>query len=299
MRNFYPLLVGAAIITATFSATAFGQPLAFEVASIKVAQMGQGMHEGGGRVALKIGMDIDSGRVQCSNMSLMDLISSAYKIKSNQISGPDWLRTERFDIFAKIPEGVSTDRVNEMLQTLLADRFKLTIHRGEKEQPVYALVVGKAGPKLKESAEEAQPSGDGPGPHGGGGVVKTGSNRMTMTNGKMQMSLSAVTMGGFVDSLSRFLDRPVLDKTELAGRYDMDLEISQEDMRNMMRSQGMSMPMGGPMAPSGDRPAETAADPSGPNIFSSVQQFGLKLESRKAAIETIFVDHAEKTPTEN
>lgn len=297
MRKLSPLFASTVIIATALSTPAFGEPVAFEVASIKAAQMGQGMHAGGGQVAIKIGMDIDAGRVQCSNMSLMDLLSSAYKVKTNQISGPDWIRTERFDIFAKIPDGVSTDRVNEMMQRLLEERFKLVIHHGEKEQPVYALVVGKSGMKLKESAEESTPSGDGPGPNVGGGVVKNGTNRMTMSNGKMQMSLSGITMSGFVDSLSRFLDRPVLDKTELTGRYDMELDISQDDMRNMMRSQGMPMPGGPMMASSG--PGDAAADPSGPNIFTSVQQFGLKLESRKAAIETIFVDRAEKTPTEN
>jgi uncharacterized protein (TIGR03435 family) len=104
-------LLASVILSA--GASCLAAPLSFEVATVKAASIGQPGHgPDGGRFAMKIGMSIDAARVECANMSLMDLISAAYKVKTNQISGPEWMRTERFDISAKIPEGVSTDQVN-------------------------------------------------------------------------------------------------------------------------------------------------------------------------------------------
>ena len=100
---------------------------------------------------LHIGMKVDGARVDFGSMTIADLIVAAYKVKSFQVSGPDWIKTERWDIVAKLPEGSNKDQVPEMLQSLLADRFKLALHRDTKDQSVYALIVGKGGPKLKES----------------------------------------------------------------------------------------------------------------------------------------------------
>ena len=81
------------------------------------------------------GMQVDASRVTMQFMSMMDILAAAYfRVKPYQVSGPSWLSTERFDIVAKIPEGVPQDKVPEMLQSLLADRFKLTMHRDNKEQ---------------------------------------------------------------------------------------------------------------------------------------------------------------------
>ena len=88
-------------------------------------------------------------------MPIGELLIRAYRIKPYQVSGPESMRKQRFDIMAKTPEGASADRLPEMLQTLLADRLKLTIHRETKEQPIYALVVGKNGIKLEPSAPDA------------------------------------------------------------------------------------------------------------------------------------------------
>jgi uncharacterized protein (TIGR03435 family) len=86
-------------------------------------------------------------------MSLFKLILTAYRLKPYQLSGPEWMRAQRFDIAAKIPDGASREQIPEMLQALLAERFKLSMHRDNKEQLVLALVVGKNGLKLKESTE--------------------------------------------------------------------------------------------------------------------------------------------------
>jgi len=87
-------------------------------------------------------------------MALKDYIRIAYRLKDYQISGPDWLRSERFDITAKIPEGVSPGQIPEMLQGLLTERFQLKMHREKKEFPVYALEIAKSGLKISENAPD-------------------------------------------------------------------------------------------------------------------------------------------------
>src|SRR5207247_8322826 len=109
----------------------------------------------------------DPGRWTAQNMSLSNLITRAYDLKRYQYSAPSWLDDERFDITAKVPEGATKEQFQTMIQNLLAERFKLTIHREKKEMAGYELVVAKNGPKLKESVDVPQPDGAGsatPGP---------------------------------------------------------------------------------------------------------------------------------------
>src|SRR6202011_3569884 len=140
---------------------AFGQQppekIAFEVASIKPAQpmpMGR----------MRIGMNADAGMLRYTNVTLKDCIRNAYRVKDFQVQGPDSIESARFDIVAKLPAGSSPDQIPEMLQALLADRFKLTLHRDTKEHAIYALVVGKGGAKLKPAeiaaGEAAAPGGN-------------------------------------------------------------------------------------------------------------------------------------------
>jgi uncharacterized protein (TIGR03435 family) len=295
-------------------------PLAFEVATIKLARPLQEQAMSG---KVHVGVNIDAGRVDIGAMSLVDLIGIAYKVKPHQISGPDWLAVDRFDIVAKIPDGVDKEKVPEMMQALLADRFKLTFHREDKDHQIYALVVGKNGPKLKESPPDPEPPKEGDAPPkeekgvmtvnngndtmrikqtNNGAVINSGANgttRMTMEDGHMKMELSKMTMEGLAAVISRFVDKPVMDMTELKGNFQMTLDLSMEDLQNVARAQGMQIPGAGPGGASSSRPADAASDPSGSSIFSTVQQMGLKLEPRKAPIETIIIDHVEKAPTEN
>ncbi|HYW45484.1 MAG TPA: TIGR03435 family protein [Bryobacteraceae bacterium] len=305
---------------------------AFEVATIKpAAPLNPAMVASG---KLHVGVSIDAARVDIGFLSLSDLIRTAYRVKTYQVSGPDWMATERFDILAKMPEGASKDQVPEMLQALLADRFKLTIHRDSKDQPVYALLVGKNGPRLKESPPDTDtPAAAGPdgapsgpaAPAGGGGVtVNTGNGPVRVSgsmegkgmvvsggpNGQTKMSMGPggtmhletlkMTMAGFAEVLSRFVDRPVVDMTGLKGNYQVAFDLTMEDLKNVARASGMMVPgMGGAGGEPGKAPADAASDPAGSSIFSNVQQLGLKLESRKQPVELIVVDHLEKTPTEN
>lgn len=287
--------------------------LEFEVASIRPAGPLDKMVASG---KLHVGMQVDGARVDIGSMAVPDLLQLAFKVKRHQISGAgaDGIGAQRFDILAKMPEGATKDQVPEMLQALLVERFKLAYHRETKEMPVYALLVGKGGPKLKEAPADPEPApGDDPTTpkegnkpvqfqmSGGRGAVisggPTGKTRVEMgQNGMMHFSMEKMPISALCDFLSRFIERPVVDMTDLKGNYQIALDLSMDDLRAVARSMGAAIPGGGA---EGNRPAEAASDPSGNSMFTTVQQLGLKLESRKAPIEIIVVDHVEKMPTEN
>ena len=301
-----------------FCGMAFGQQpagkLEFEVASIKPSEpQPMGM--------MKIMQSTDAGMARFSGVSLQDLIRRAYRVKDFQIEGPDWINNARFDLVAKLPEGAKEDQVPEMLQALLADRFKLTLHRDTKEHAIYALVAGKDGAKLKESdiqTRDAVPpqgtpgggappvagTGDrsvstsrqlGPGERGAfnpNGPLPKGGIMMSMGPDGMHMRSNAVTLSGLADLLSRFTERPVVDMTNIQGRYDFELAFTPETVRGLPRAAG-------PPPPGGEHSAGAETAEPGASIFEAVQKYGLKLESRKAPLEVLTIDHIEKTPTEN
>jgi uncharacterized protein (TIGR03435 family) len=307
--------------------TLFGQDQAavpaFEVASIKPAAPFDPALMMAGKA--HIGLKIDEARVDIGNLSLSNLLCLAYRVKPYQISAPDWINTQRFDVLAKLPEGASKDQMPEMLQALLGERFKLTLHREDKEHAVYALVVGKNGPKMKEAPPDTNaPGPDGPAPPGPGaglgqmsrnsdgkGVTIAGSPmgaiRTSMgQDGNLHLEISKATMAMFADMLTNFVDRPVVDMTELKGTYQVALDLSLDDMRNSARAAGLTMGAAGmpPLPPGGDAGrgapiAGAGSDPASSAIFSNVQKLGLKLEPRKTPVETLVIDHAEKMPTEN
>ncbi len=188
------------ILIVFLSRGAFGQPTpppVFEVASIKPAPP-----QAPGRVSTR--MSANRGRLNYTNVSLRDVIGQAYHLQHGQISGPSWLDTERFDIAGKIPAGAGMDQIPQMLQSLLADRFKLKSHSETKEQPVYALVAGKNGPRLQK-AESSSGLGGGSG------------------RGRAHVS-GKFSMPRFADYLSDRLGRPVLDQTKLDGAYAITLD---------------------------------------------------------------------------
>jgi len=282
----------------------------FEVASIKKADpldtnavMSGQMH---------MGMTIDAARVDIRSLSLTELLRIAYKVKTFQVSGPEWLNTERFDITAKMPAGASRDQAPAMLQALLADRFKITLHRSTTEQPVYALVVAKGGAKLKESPPDtdlspADPAA--PAPADGSAQVRAmatsnakgvvtssgpnGAAKLTTGADGMHIELIKMNTTGMLDLLGRFVDRPIVDMTELMGKYDLTLDVGMEDVLNLARASGINVPMRQSADPG------RASEPGSSSIFAAIQQYGLKLEPRKAPLELLVIDHAERTPTEN
>jgi uncharacterized protein (TIGR03435 family) len=279
----------------------------------------------------KLGPHVSASQAEYTYVSLKDLIAIAYAVKAFQITGPAWLATERFDIVAKMPDGASKDDAPKMLQALLEERFKLAAHRDTQEHPVLALVVGKDGPKLKESPAAAEPiAEDAPlksgemkvaGPDGpvrvtrnadGSTTVNMGAKgkitqRMDIQARTMTLESSTVTMAGFADMLTNVLQmgggggRQVVDMTDLKGNYQVALEISLADLMAMARAHGINVPA----APAGggaadNSPASAASDPGGGStVFASVKKLGLKLEPRQAKVEQLVIDHVEKTPTEN
>jgi uncharacterized protein (TIGR03435 family) len=266
----------------------------FEVAAIKPSAAQEGAAQ------IHVGVQLDGSQLHCSYLSLKDYIAMAYRVKQHQLTGPDWLGSERFDIAAKIPEG-ARDKVAEMMQRLLETRFELKMHRDSKEFPVYALTVAKGGLKLKESPLDAEGEGSGgPGAvnvsaSGGRAGVSVNLGRgASFTFANNRFEAKKVTMLALADSLARYMDRPVVDMTGLTSTYDLALELSPEDARAMtIRS---ALAAGVALPPEAMRALEGVSDAS---LFSGMQALGLRLEARKAPLPVLVVDHVLRTPTDN
>jgi len=289
---------------------------AFEVATIKPALLSNPMDAMHGNAP--IGMKIDAARVDIAGLRLMDLIRIAYGVKPYQIAAPEWMKGgQRWDIQATLPPGATQQQIPAMLEALLAERFKLAAHRETRDHAVYALVVGNGGPRMKESVPGDKPEGGVAAPHGSAmsmpitadakNVFLTnedlGPVQVSMLSGGAGLRLEAqkATMRALADMLSRMLDQPVIDMTGLKGKYEVVLGLTPDNMRTIATAGGFvtaGMGPGGRGPDGGMHDMANGADPA-PTIFQSVQQLGLKLESRRAPMETIVVDRAEKKPTEN
>ncbi len=331
------MIAGLLLITSTILGQTTPSHPAFDVATVKpsapldMAKLAAEVQAG---KMPRLGARIDASRASYTYMSLKELIAAAYKLKGYQISGPAWLASERFDIVGTIPDGASKDDVPAMLQALLEDRFKLAAHRDVSEHRVLALVVGKNGPKLKESSTSPEPIDENAplkpgelkmdGPDGqirikrnsdGSTTANMGAKgivtqRLDMETKTMHLESSMVTMAGFADMLTKLLQmgggegRQVVDMTGLKGNYQVAVEISLASIMAMAREQGLGSPMASPnsgAAAANSSPEAEASDPGaeGQSIFDSVQKLGLKLEPSSAKVEQLIVDHVEKTPTEN
>jgi uncharacterized protein (TIGR03435 family) len=294
----------------------------FEVVSIKPVDMPTQAQILSGK--LHAGMKIDAARVDIGLTTVMDLICKAYEVKPYQVQGPSWINSQmtaqHFDVMAKMPPGSSKDQVPAMLQTMLAERFGVVIHKEKKEQAVYALVVGKGGPKLKESEplpaapppEAGGPTAASSGssevsikPMAGGAITSDGETQQKATvtpDGKIRLEIQRATITKLTDGLIPLVDKPIVDLTELKGRYDMTLELSMQEMMAAARKMGAPVgPAPGGAAAGGDsgRPADAAGDSNGSGVFLAVQALGLKLEPRKLPLDLIVVDKAEKMPSDN
>ena len=233
----------------------------FEVATIKPSKPGtQGR-----------GFLVRGRQFSTINTSLSALITFAYGLHARQITGaPAWVESDKYDLTAKPDgEGQPNDKQwKTMVQKLLADRFQLTFHREKKELSVYAIVVGKTGPKLTKS--EGDPNGL-PGLFFRKlGVLNSRNATMVDFAGLMQGSV---------------LDRPVVDQTGLSGRFDFELKWTPDETQ--FGGFGVRVP-----PPAGD-----AAAP--PDLYTAIQeQLGLRLQSTKAPVDVLVIDRVEK-PSEN
>lgn len=281
------ILIGAILILITAYGL-FGQAAAkpeFEVASVKPSVPGvmRGLAMRGGP-----GTN-DPGRLTIENYPLESLILTAYDLKTYQLTGgPDWLMgnfgpfAARFDISAKILDATTKEQFHLMLQNLLVNRFKLALHREQREMPVYELVLAKNGPKFKPSpkdpaaTDDVSPSASSKLTMGSDGFpVLPPSVSMAWVNDRARMRATKETMETFAGKLSVQMDRPVRNMTGLKGEYDFELFWLPDSV--------------------------AAADMNaGPTLAQAVQdQLGLRLESKKGPVDVLVIDHIEKIPTEN
>jgi uncharacterized protein (TIGR03435 family) len=264
---------------------------AFEVASIKPNTSGDG----------RVMMQNQPGRFVATNITLRLLIRNAYQLQDFQITGgPAWMGSDHFDINAKVPDefrdlppmrpGSEPGPLQLMIRALLADRFKLAVHAENKESPIYALVLarsdGKLGPQIKKSETDcaamfaaARGRGRGampppPGPPQPGESIPCG-----MRIGPGTLAMGGSPLSQFAQALGMFAGRIVLDRTNLAGNYDITMTWTPDQMP--------PRPPGAPDLP--------PVDPNGPSIFTAVQeQLGLKLDSQRGPVEVLVIDRAEK-----
>jgi uncharacterized protein (TIGR03435 family) len=261
----------------------------------------------------RMGAHVDASQAEYNFLPLIDLIAIAYNVKVNQVSGPDWINGQRFDIVAKMPGGAFIADASNMLQALLEDRFKLAVHRETKDQQVLALVVAKGGPNLADSPASVQPidvnaTGNFGQQYGVENIVTPdGPIRFSFINGHSEgttLQSNKITMEGFADLLTRLLRggsgiggnrldssdyggdwRAVVDRTGLKGEYQVTVHSSK------------AMPMAESLVH--DPFQSTVGGPLDPLVFESVQKLGLKLEVSRGKVEMLVVDHAEKMPTAN
>jgi uncharacterized protein (TIGR03435 family) len=200
------------------------------------------------------------GRFTATNVSLSQLVRVAFEVQDFQIDkNPGWFDTAKYDIEAKADANVSAEQVRTMLRSLLTDRFKLSSHESTKDTTVLVLVGAKNGPKLTAHKGDCKVPPEGP-----CGTFRAGPGRIDGDQ---------VSMDQLVTRLSRSLGRTVVNQTRLGGTFDLSLEWKPDT--------DDSMNLG------------TAS------IFSAIQeQLGLRLESRKAPVATLVIDHVER-PTEN
>jgi uncharacterized protein (TIGR03435 family) len=307
-RGFALLLVLSAL-PATALAQADASGASFDAASVKVSPaLPQGV------VMFRLGSlpeSTDPGRIDYKGVTIKQLVARAYNVKDYQVEGPQWLDGEHYDVIATIPQGSTKEQVSLMLQRLLAERFKLTLHHESKPMAVYTLLVAKGGAKLTEIDPEKLPPAPVPGsapppppPPGPGGSMPRGP--MPAGAIRIQMSPNSRHMVGngtiqrLCNMLSNMTDRPVIDLTELKGTYEFDLQWAPDENEKMGKV-GSGMVLAQAVAPPGTGASgnDSASDPL-PTLVQALQTtFGLKLEAKKNPAEFLVVDHAEKVPTEN
>jgi len=229
----------------------------FEVATIKPSDPNRP-----GRAFLWRG-----NRFMTINTTLMALIGFAYDVQEKQvIGGEDWMNSEKFDIEAKpdVSGDPSREQLRTMVTKLIADRFQLKFHGDKRELPAYVLTAGKTGVKMAK--DETNPNG----------LPALFFRQLG------DLNVRNATMGDFVHLLqSAVLDRPVIDETELAGKWDFELKWTPDD--SQFGGMGMRAP---PPSDAPDAP---------PPLFTAIQeQLGIKLESGKAQVDVMVIDHVEK-----
>lgn len=232
----------------------------FDAASIKPNPMNTGKLEGSERT------EVTPGGISMIGVTLRSSVKWAYGVRDDQVSGPAWLGTERYDIVAKAGGPTPVPELRLMLQALLADRFGLALHRETHELPVFLIVVGKEGPKLTPSA------GSSPG-------------KLKIADGTLLFE--HYTLAELADQLSVTpfgLGRPVLDRTGIAGVFDVSVHIADSTREMKMAA---------------ERAHLANEEPDSSPYFDAFRKVGLKLEAQKAPVEVLVIDRAAKVPKAN
>ena len=246
-------------------------PTEFEVAAIRPSKPGTNDD-----------FNVKNGRVDATGVSLRDLITMAYDVEDEMVTGGEkWLDSDHFDIAAKAAPTASFDALRAMLRTLLEQRFKLAVHKEDQPVPVYALTMPRKTSKLKETTGEAR-----------------SECKMKVDNGLRTYTCQNTTMAQFAEKLrqvaSGYINHPVVDLTGLKGAYDFALSYNGAGRVRALTGKPAE---GG--QPAGAVPA--AAEPAlAITVFEAVdKQLGLKLAEQKHPMPVIVIDHVDRTPTEN
>ena len=291
------LLTAACLVVAAHSGAAQAPPpkladaapsAVFEAASIKPQAPSS---DGSIRTMVRYPAN---GRLTAAGATVKTLICVAYGISDFQVlGGPNWIDEERYDVEAtpgaaleeqlqKMTSDESTLVKHQMLQTLLAERFKLTLHHDTKELPIYALVIAKGGSKLQETKpDDANPDPANASAH----PTNKGRMRMSFQSTAIELTATGMAMDGLARQLASQLHSTVQNQTGLKGIYDFTVHFTPDDA-------GMDA-----SGPGGS--GASLSDNSGTSIFAAVEdQLGLKLESKKGPVDVVVVDHVDK-PSDN
>jgi uncharacterized protein (TIGR03435 family) len=246
-----------------------------------------------------VGFHLDGSQVHIVSFALRDYIAMAYRVKPYQVTGPDRVGSDRFDLNAKLPPGSKSDQIPEMVLAFLTDRFGLKTHHDQKELPVYALVLGKNPLKLAKSAS----SPDGGETKGAVNVAGSGSadgvsislgNGSSYTFADNKFEMRKLNMDTLATVLERFVDRPLVNLTGIEGDYDFTLPVTEDDYRTLLIRAGVNA--GVVLPPQALQRLETGSIAS---LLDSLEKLGLKLDARKAPLDMIVVDQVLKVPTDN
>ena len=238
----------------------------------------------------------DPGRWTCQNMTVLNLISNAYNLKRYQMP-LDNFEGDRYEITATMAASTTREQLREMLKNLLKERFKLAMHFEKKEVPGYELVVAKGGVKMKQAQPPKDNPDDGKAPERDGPlqrdkegfpILAPREDAMAIMGGKARWVSLQCTIDRIANMMVNQLNAPVTDATGLTGKYEV----------NMFWQAGGFLDGVLRGAPAGSEPVSSQLD--GPTIFTALQdQLGLKLQSKKASIDALVIDHLERVPIEN
>ena len=226
-----------------------------------------------------------NGQFAVANVSLKVLISYAFNVQGSDISGdPAWVASDKYDVTAKAAKAnLSLDEYRLMVQALLGDRFKLAAHRETRERNGFALITAKGGPKLVEANPQSCVERGTPRDPAKTDAVTCG----TFFTGTSSLDVRKMSMAQFANTLSMILGNPVLDKTGIAGSFDIHLEFNPEGT-NLTGRSALALD------------AASDDDRAKPSLLTALSnQVGLRLESEKVPTTILVIDHLERVPSEN